>query len=79
MEAALSFITEDHSTLLEQVPVNVGPCDATVRRKHDANELSETTRVVVSLCLSIPKCFQDGIGLEDLTLQESQAPLGCEC
>lgn len=79
MEAALSLVAEDHSTLLKQVPVNIGPCNTAVRREHDANELSKTTRVVVSLRLSIAKCFQDGISLEDLALQEAQAPLGCEC
>ena len=63
MEATLSFASDDYSAFLKQIPVDIRTGDATVWCKADANELSETTRVVVSLCLSVSEGFQDRVCL----------------
>ena len=63
MEATLSFAPNDYSAFLKQIPVDIRTGDATIRCKADANELAETTRVVVPLCLSVSERFQDRVCL----------------
>lgn len=76
VEAAFRFAADYHPTLLEEIPVNVGTCDTAIWRETDADELSESTGVVVPLRLRITERFEDGIGLQDLSLKKTKAALG---
>ena len=78
MEAALSFTANDHPALLEKVPIDVSTRYTTVWRKADADELSETTRIVIPLCLRVTECLKDRIGLQDLPLEKAETAFGCE-
>jgi hypothetical protein len=75
MKATLSLAANDDATLLQKIPVNVGSGDAAIGGESDADELAEATRVVVALGLGIAKSFEDGVGLQYLSLQEAQATL----
>ena len=78
MEIALSFAPHHNSTLLKQVPVDIRTGNASVRREANANELSESAGVVVSLSLGIAERFQDWICLKNLTFQKTKSALRIE-
>ena len=61
METPLSFAAHDDSAFLEQVPVNVRAGNAAVWREANPDELSESTGVVVALCLRVTKGLKDWI------------------
>jgi hypothetical protein len=71
MEAPFRLTANDHPTLLQQIPIDVGAGDAAVRGKSNADKLAESTRVVVPLRLGVPERFQDRVGLEDLSLEKA--------
>jgi len=75
VEIALSFTPHHDSTLLKQVPVDIRTGNASVRREANANELSESTGVVVSLRLGIAESFQDRVRLKDLAFQKTKPTL----
>ena len=75
METPLGFAPHNHSTLLQQIPVNVRPCDAPIRGKADADKLSEPTGVVVPLRLRISKRLKNRVRLQNLALQQAQITL----
>lgn len=76
METPLGLVPHDHPTLLEQIPIDICTCYAPVRGECDPHELSESTRVVVSLSLRVTKRLQDRIRLEDLPLKKTKAAFG---
>lgn len=76
VETTLSLTTYDHPTLLQQIPVNVRTSNAAVRGETDLDKLSETTRVVIPLCLSITEGFKDRIGLENLIFDYTETIFG---
>ena len=78
VEIALSFAPNNNSTLLKEVPVDIRTGDTSVRREADADELSESARVVVSLSLGIAKRFQDWICLKNLAFQKAKSALRSE-
>jgi hypothetical protein len=57
VEIAFGFAPHYDSTLLKQIPVDICTSNASIGREADANELSKPTRIVVSLRLSVTKCF----------------------
>ena len=77
MEIAFCGAPHNHSTLLQQVPVNVGSGYAAIGRETDADEFAETTRVVVSLGLCVAKGLEDRVGLNDLPLQKAKSFFCC--
>ena len=78
METPFRFASDNHPTLLKKIPVNVRTSDATVWREADTDELSETTRIVIPLCLRVTECLKDRIGLQDLPLEKAETAFGCE-
>lgn len=71
MEASFSFASYNHSAFLEQVPIDVRPCNAAVRRKTDSNKLPKSTGIVIALSLRISKRLQNGVSLKYLPFKEA--------
>jgi len=57
VEITLSFTPHYNSALLKQVPVNICTGNASIRREADADELSKSTGIVVSLSLGVAESF----------------------
>lgn len=78
METPLCFASYNDPTLLKQVPIDVCAGDAAIGREANTDKLAETTGVVVSLRLSIAECLEDGICLQDLSLEQTKTALGSQ-
>lgn len=61
MVVPLVCIQLDHSGLFEQIPIDVRPSDLPGPRELDANEFSESRRVIVADSLRIAERLQDRI------------------
>lgn len=71
VETPLSLASDDHSTLLKEVPIDVGSCNASIWSEADSNELAKSTGVIVPLSLCITKCLKNRVCLQDLALKEA--------
>lgn len=69
MEIPFGRAPHNYSTLFQQVPVNVSSRDTAIGGETDPDELAETTRIVVPLCLCVSKSLENRVGLNDLSLQ----------
>jgi hypothetical protein len=77
MKTPLRLTSNNNPALLQQIPIDIGSCNAPIGRKANPHKLSEPTRVIIPLRLRIPKCLEDGIGLENLALKKAEAAFGC--
>ena len=61
MVVPLAGVQLDHSGLFEQIPIDVRPGNLPRPRKLDANEFSESRRVIIADSLRVAEIFQDWI------------------
>ena len=61
MVVPLAGVQLDHSGLFEQIPIDVRPGNLPRPRKLDANEFSESRRVIIADSLRVAERFQDWI------------------
>jgi hypothetical protein len=69
MKASLGITTEYHSTLLQQVPIDISSCDTTIWCERDLYKLSKSAGIVISLGLCVSKSLKNGVRLKDLAFQ----------
>lgn len=60
-----------NSGLLQQIAFDISASNLPTQTKFDSYKFSESRRVVVSNCLSIPESFKNWIGLQNFLLQGS--------
>ena len=78
MEVPLRLASHDHSALLKEIPIDIRTRDTAIRGERYADELPKPTGVVIPLRLRIAKGFEDGIGLQDLALEQAESALRVE-
>ena len=71
MKAPLRFTPHNDSAFLEQIPIDIGAGNASVRCEAYADELPKSARIVIPLGLRVPKGFEDRIGLKNLPLKQT--------
>ena len=69
VETSFGFTPDYDPTFLQKIPVDVGASNAPIQRETNSYEFAKSAGIIIPLCLSISKRFQNGIRLEDLSLQ----------